>query len=177
MKLSLTPLAVALAAAALLAGCGGSSNGGGGAQSGSSPASKTALAEKFAQCMRAHGVPDFPDPSAGGGLALSKDIVNSPQFRSASQACQSVVPAGSSGSGAPSPELQARLLSFARCMRAHGVSSFPDPNFSGGTPAISVPGGTTSSPQFQRAQQACQSLTPKPTGGSGYSQVPSGSAG
>jgi hypothetical protein len=41
----------------------------------------------FAQCMRAHGLPDFPDPR-GGSIDLSHVDVHSPQFLSADRACQ-----------------------------------------------------------------------------------------
>ena len=52
---------------------------------------------KFAQCMRSHGVPKFPDPQfpAGGGslMTIGKDVnPNSPQFKAAQQACQKLVP-------------------------------------------------------------------------------------
>ena len=157
----LAPLALALAMAGLLAaGCGGGSSTAAGAQSGSSSGSKSALGLRYAQCMRAHGVASFPDPSAGGGLSVSKSTVSSPNFHSAQQACQSVAPGGTQGGGTPSPAVQAQLLRFARCMRAHGVPNFPDPTFSGGSESIPLAAGTSSSPQFQRAQQACQSQAP-----------------
>ena len=60
-----------------------------------------AQALKFAQCMRAHGVPNFPDPGSNGGFNLGPAggsgglDPNSPQFQKASQACQSLMPAGS----------------------------------------------------------------------------------
>lgn len=46
-------------------------------------------ARRYAQCMREHGLPDFPDPAADG----SPDIVlgidpNDPAFRAAEQACR-----------------------------------------------------------------------------------------
>jgi hypothetical protein len=53
---------------------------------------------KYSQCMRGHGVPNFPDlgggdqspaPDAGAGLNP-----NSPQFQAASAACQHLLPAG-----------------------------------------------------------------------------------
>jgi hypothetical protein len=48
-------------------------------------------------------------------------------------------------------------LTYAHCMRAHGVLNFPDPSSSGG----STPGDLNpSSPQFQAASQACRSLQP-----------------
>lgn len=50
----------------------------------------------FSQCMRAHGIKDFPDPSNGGlritshpGSDLTPD---NPQFHAAQQACQSKLP-------------------------------------------------------------------------------------
>jgi hypothetical protein len=52
---------------------------------------------KFAQCMRSHGVPKFPDPKAGGALTLgSKSGVdpNTPQFQAAQKTCQKLVPGG-----------------------------------------------------------------------------------
>lgn len=59
---------------------------------------------RFAQCMRAHGEPSFPDPSgaSGGHTRIGgpgSDIdPNSPQFRAAGEACrQDFGPAGSEG--------------------------------------------------------------------------------
>jgi hypothetical protein len=53
---------------------------------------------KFAACMRAHGIANFPDPttaSGGVGLSLGKGInPSSPQFRSAQQACRKLMPGG-----------------------------------------------------------------------------------
>ncbi|HTV12416.1 MAG TPA: hypothetical protein VME20_11230 [Acidimicrobiales bacterium] len=60
---------------------------------------------KYAQCMRSHGVPDFPEPNANGqimvqvtgGAANNPLNPSSPQFQSASQACRSLQPPGLSG--------------------------------------------------------------------------------
>jgi hypothetical protein len=53
---------------------------------------------KYAQCMRSHGVPNYPDPgqndpsaAPGNGPALNP---NSPQFQAASTACQHLLPPG-----------------------------------------------------------------------------------
>lgn len=70
----------------------------------SSPgAGRASKAEAYAQCMRAHGVPDFPDPVNGHitinsapGSALDP---GSPQFREASQACEALAPSGSASAG------------------------------------------------------------------------------
>ena len=45
---------------------------------------------KFSECMRANGVPDFPDPTANGNLVLSggpATYANNPTFRNASRVC------------------------------------------------------------------------------------------
>ena len=65
-------LAVAAAVAMLAAGCGVvhiSLGSGSASSSASAPTYAQVLA--LAQCMRSHGVPDFPDPSASGGYTLT----------------------------------------------------------------------------------------------------------
>jgi hypothetical protein len=52
---------------------------------------------KFAGCVRSHGVPNFPDPTANGQFppaALKKAGVSPQQLQSATAACQHVLPAG-----------------------------------------------------------------------------------
>jgi hypothetical protein len=69
---------------------------------------------KAAACIRAHGVPSFPDPTfSGGGVHIAHQGLNesSPAFKAAVRACESLIPGGAhggSGSGstseaAPSP--------------------------------------------------------------------------
>jgi hypothetical protein len=118
--------------------------------------------------MRSHGVPNFPDPvngvisgSAGSGSGFDP---RSPQFQAAQQACKSLLPAGPQ-SGGPSSQAQSQALKFARCMRSHGVTSFPDPTVSGSAIGTQLPPAITNSPQFQSAQQVCQSLLTRGTGG------------
>ncbi|HYZ27909.1 MAG TPA: hypothetical protein VE570_02555 [Thermoleophilaceae bacterium] len=65
---------------------------------------------KFARCMRAHGV-DVPDPQpAKGGIVIQKrgagaanvgPDIESPAFRRAQQACQSLMPGPMAKSGGP----------------------------------------------------------------------------
>jgi hypothetical protein len=171
-------VAIASATALVLAGCGGSSNsstGTGGSSSAASsgaaggdntkslagsPSTQAALL-KFSRCMRAHGVPNFPDATNGGGLSLVGTGVNrnSPAFQSASKACQSLMPGagGVGASGQKSDLTRAQGLSLAKCMRAHGVPNFPDPDASGAIPPGSV---DPNSPQVKSAFQACQSSGP-----------------
>lgn len=51
-------------------------------------------------------------------------------------------------------------LKFSQCMRAHGVSKFPDPNSNGVVAIGSSSGLDPSSPVFQNAQKACQKDLP-----------------
>jgi hypothetical protein len=124
--------------------------------------------------MRAHGVPDFPDP-VGNGLQIKvspgSDLdPNSPQMQAAQKACQSLAPGGAQG-GTVSAAQQAQALKFSACMRSHGVPNFPDPTFSGGGVQLHVTGIDPTSPQMIAAQKACQSLQP---GGGGISEGQSG---
>jgi hypothetical protein len=57
---------------------------------------------KFAQCMRSHGLPNFPDPTTGPdgpyfALSVSKDGFDphSPQILAKAHECLHVLPAGS----------------------------------------------------------------------------------
>jgi hypothetical protein len=61
---------------------------------------------KFAACMRAHGVPKFPDPQTGPGggmlMRIGRDVdPSSPQFQAAQKTCQKLAP-GAFDAGPPS---------------------------------------------------------------------------
>ncbi len=114
----------------VIAGCGSSSK----PSSPSKSASKLAAAAvRFASCMRSHGVPNFPDPAtSGGGVHISiksSSGINpaSPAFQAAQKACGKLLPGGAPVSGQPSAAAEAQMLAISECMRAHGVSGFPDP--------------------------------------------------
>ena len=53
-----------------------------------------------------------------------------------------------------------KALAYSRCMRAHGVLKFPDPNSSGAIPKVGLQQLGVSSTVFQAAQSACQHLLP-----------------
>ena len=58
-----------------------------------------ARALKYSECMRAHGVPSFPDPDvSNGGVRISIGAPginpNSPQFQAAQKTCQQIAPLG-----------------------------------------------------------------------------------
>jgi hypothetical protein len=55
---------------------------------------------RFTRCMRAHGLPNFPDPTTVGQIRLPSGIdKRSPQLQSALRACQSVMPGRLGGPG------------------------------------------------------------------------------
>src|SRR5947209_11977528 len=126
------PAAAIIGAMLLLAGCGGSStssstiatsapSGAGG--SGAAPTSSSNRLEQFAQCMRSHGEPNFPDPTPQGKFNLPARGVTagSPQFQAADQACKSLAPAGALSGQAPPSQQVSQTVKFVACMRKNGV--------------------------------------------------------
>lgn len=170
-----------------LTACGAS--GGGGTGTGTNSSGGYTVALKYATCMRAHGVPNFPDPSPnGGGIDVSPGSgVNpqSPAFATAQQACGKI--GGGPGAGHPLPAAQRRqLLALSRCMRAHGVPNFPDPVFpsTGGARIQIAPGSglDPTSPAFQAASRTCGGPRPglrfhRPVGAGGGAKAPVASGG
>jgi hypothetical protein len=70
----------------------------GGSPSGAVSAQRRQQALKFAQCMRTHGVPNFPDPQFHGGGVLIQGInPNDPAFQKAQQACGSLIGKAAAG--------------------------------------------------------------------------------
>lgn len=81
------------------------------------------------------------------------------KFNSADAACNYLAP---SGLGAPQTSQEKRTqladeLSFARCMRGHGVSNFPDPTAQGqlSVAMVEAQGIDVHSPQVLRVVQTC----------------------
>jgi hypothetical protein len=149
-------LAAGIAVGVLLARCGGSST---------QPQVQQEQhdAVRFAVCMRSHGVPDYPDPHISGSsnhvqITISPGSAdpNSPVFGSAGHACHNLLPDG--GMPANGAQDQAQDLTFANCMRSHGVPNFPDADHDG---AFTLPSTIDEqAPQFQHATQACMSMQP-----------------
>lgn len=147
-----------------------SSGGGGGGRptgtstSGVSTAYTQALA--YAQCMRAHGVPSYPDPNSKGQFYIANGAsdptanVSTTVLNAASQACRKLLPATMvkppNGQGSTSD--QTAQLKWAACMRSHGEPNFPDPASDG---SFTLPSGMNAeSPQFQAALKACPRPVP-----------------
>jgi hypothetical protein len=129
-------LAAALAAVLLAAGCSDSPPSSG---SGSTPnagaSGSTGIPVAYSRCMRSHGIPNFPDPNSSGQISKRAMIqlgVSTSVLQSAQQACERLWPYQAPTQAQQRQQL-AQDLTFARCMRAHGVPDFPDPTSSGGS--------------------------------------------
>jgi hypothetical protein len=128
----------------------------GGGDSGRGPADPAFQEQqlKFARCMQAHGITNFPD---SGGISINSGIdPNSAQFQAAQRACQSLLP-GLAQTPSQKAAANTAALEFAQCMRSHGIPNFPDPNGQG---VIDMTGVNIrlDSPQNRNAMQACQAL-------------------
>lgn len=163
-------LAVALAAAAVFAvACSNSPSSPGVAgapqNSSASASANSAGPLAFSECMRTHGISNFPDPNSNGGIEFNASGVNQATYQAARTACASL--RGGGAGNASSEQNLANELKFAKCMRAHGVPDFPDPNKNGGFSGSSM----TIDPQsasFQSAQAICTRAAGL-SGGSGSS--------
>ena len=165
----------AVGAALVLAACGG-----GGSSDSTSTAAQAAdggqssanseKAVKYSQCMREHGVTNFPDPKngrltlrAGPGSGIDP---NSATFKSAQDACQSLAPSGAQVAGG-GDAVRDSVLKFARCMRENGVPGFPDPQVSGGRVTMQPGAGVDpNSAAYKAAQSKCSPLLSGATQGS-----------
>jgi hypothetical protein len=159
----LVPLTAGMCVVAI-AGCGSS-----GQKPSASSNAGSFLA--FSECMRGHGVPDFPDPS-GNGINIGGTGVNpsSPAVRAAQATCKKLLPGGGPPAHASEQQKQ-QLVATSECMRGHGVTGFPDPITANGPPSnprdYSIAAGIgdlwllvprtidVNSPAFKQAANAC----------------------
>src|SRR6516164_2912405 len=125
---------------ATLAACGGSSSaphvatasprpGQTGAAHATAPQPVTQLIHTAAQCMRDHGIPNFPDPvlDTRGQPQIDNQLLNSlpaSVTQAAEQACRAQIDAAQQAADAQrppaTPQELARATRFAQCMRRHG---------------------------------------------------------
>jgi hypothetical protein len=173
-------LALLAPIALLLAACSGGSSGASVARLSASatsastaPSAPAASAEgagalAFARCMRANGLPNWPDPTSSGVFDKSKlqaTGYTTTQVRAVEDGpCKNILP-----TAAPSPstsqvittQQQQDYLNAAACMRSHGITNFPEPTFAGGhVTLVEPPGLDTNSTEFANAQHICQQLIP-----------------
>jgi hypothetical protein len=176
---------IAAAALALLAtacsgspsstGSGRASNAGGSANS---PSTNSQKALAFSRCVRANGVPNWPDPTSSGGIPKETDQqlgVSSSQLQAALNACQHLLPNTGNIDDNPAALNQwwSQMLHFAQCMHSHGVPNWPDPSPYPQDPVRPTfklqaagigfhrgaqPGNIVNSPQIEAKVQQCESV-------------------
>jgi hypothetical protein len=155
-----------------------------GAAANAGGATGSASAVAYSQCMRAHGVPRYPDPTSDGGVpkgGAQTFGVSDSVFQAAQNSCQHLLPTGGSfeqqtrqciSAGDCPPALVQQILTaqrkFAQCMRSHGVPNWPDPTIgSNGAPIFNlIPAGITHSqthsPPISTKITECERLDPAP---------------
>ena len=118
----------------------------------------------YAACVRNHGLPNFYISQAGtappipgsiregaSGLVIPPDT--SP---SAQKACHHLLPRRNLPTAGELHQQFIQALKTARCMRAHGYPTWPDPTVENGMVPNFIPTGIdTNSPQFNRAAKTC----------------------
>ena len=166
MRRTLLPLTALAMVALWCAGCSGAPAASRADNGGSSVNAAHEQAVKFAACMRGNGVSQFPDPDASGTFTIdaiangSSIDTSSPTFTRAITACRDLEPPGFTG-GTRTPEQQQAALTFAQCIRDHGVRDFPDPAIdeplidTTRIPSTDTPGGMTI---LHAAMQECAGL-------------------
>jgi hypothetical protein len=149
----------------LSAACSGSPSPAGSDGSHARGAAVAALA--YARCVRSHGVPDFPDPDSAGQFSkttLNHLAASNSQYQTATQACAQLLP--DSGGGPTAAQVRQEwngMASFARCMRAHGEPSWPDPTAyppDPSRPTFLLPAGIQPTPQTISKMDVCLRLVP-----------------
>jgi hypothetical protein len=167
-------LGAAVTCAALLAaGCSSpSSNSGNNPAQGGNGKTRYQQAVAYAQCIRSHGYPAFPDPLPNGSFPNNGSLdLSSPQYQAAAKDCKNLEPAPNSSQYEAGYRA---MLRYSACMRQNGVSAYPDPVLSNTGVGIPLKIGTapgdvnTSSPQFISAEAKCRPL--QPGGGNGGQQ-------
>jgi hypothetical protein len=145
----------------VVAGCSAADDGqdvasvnGSAAPTASSNLSMTEQGRRHAQCMREHGIPEAdpqvrPDGSVRIGGGYEKGSVDGEALTAAVQACKQYEPVLTGPEGAVKLEV---LRQFARCMRAHGVDNYPDPDATG---AFDVPLPVREDPDYDQAETTC----------------------
>ena len=173
-----TVVAIIGAAAVMLAAaaCGGSpsSTGSGGTSDAGAPPNTQSVNSQplaFSHCMRANGVPNFPDPNSSGVWPKPQveGAASSPQYPAAAKACGHLLPDGGPGvapSQAVDQQIQNDMTKFAECMRTHGVSKWPDPILDQGRAVFDpkAAGIDTNSPQISAKVHECEHVFPASIG-------------
>ena len=111
--------------------------------------------QTYSQCMREHGLSEFPDADAEGRIRIKLGTIDpdSALFREAGNACRELAPEGW-GDTEQGPGDAEVMLAFARCMREHGLPDYPDPDPNAGLRIALDP----NDPQAQTALESCKEI-------------------
>jgi hypothetical protein len=160
------PVLTSLIVALLVAGCGSGSPASTTVAGSSGPPTEAQQEQQlvvFSDCMRSHGVSNFPDPaSVGFKFQLAPSTPHTPAFLSAYSVCRHLLPdGGGSASERHSPAQIAAFVGFAACMRSHGFTNFPDPTGSGqlNHEMLASAGINLHLPAVVQAADACTAVT------------------
>jgi hypothetical protein len=164
---------IATAALALLgAACGASpSSTGSGGSSDAGGSVNSQIGIDYARCMRAHGVPKYPDPGGSNELAsglpkvsLQQLGVSDSQYQAAQNDCAHLLPNGGRMTQTQSQKDLNAMLRFARCMRSRGIPNWPDPTYDSaagwGFNLVHVRGFDPNSPQVDNKMNECDRTLP-----------------
>jgi hypothetical protein len=170
-----TSLAALVTISLVAVGCGGSPWSNVAATTTPATSDKYAASLAYSECMRSHGLPNFPDPKeVGDGIQVSGSRSGvdptSPVFISALQSCRHLLPGGGRSTNTDQQRGLARMLRISQCIRAHGISGFLDPTLSAprdrsgyvvtvsdGVASLAIPNAIdVRSPAFKRAAPACK---------------------
>lgn len=120
------------------------------------PADSDDAALAYAQCMRANGYTEFPDPAPGEGMRFLITPGSAARFEKAAGACRDLAPAGMRDEDI-TPEALDGLLKLAQCVRENGVPNFPDPTAKGGFELRGISDGPDD-PKLKAAMDTCRGL-------------------
>ena len=143
----------------LVAACGGASNHKPTSAGTASLSTQYRDAVKYAHCMRAHGISNFPDPRNPGGFsqaALSAVNVAAPAYGPALNVCQRLLPNAGAPTKAESEATLLKAIKVAKCMRKHGIH-MPDPTLQpNGQLEINMANVNNNDPRFNSVGTFCE---------------------
>ncbi|MDT7727576.1 MAG: hypothetical protein QOI21_4152 [Actinomycetota bacterium] len=125
------------------------------------------IGRDYSQCVRDHGISDFPDMVvAGGTLSLPDNAAGDAADQAlradtaTRDACRPVLdrlPAAGQKNAALSQQDRENLLKYAQCVRDNGIPDWPDPQADGSFAVAGTPlENEGKSARMQTASQACK---------------------
>lgn len=119
--------------------------------------------------MRSDGVPNFPDPAGNGSygwksfaeqshgrtMSINGASVSAPAFRSAMAKCNRYLPQPPAPTTPQLAKVRALMVTWAKCMRSHGLPDFGDPTITANGRRIMRGNFNIGSPAYYAARTAC----------------------